>query len=183
MASSHSGELLSQRRKLSSARGRGWQASRNREMRGGGCGAGVAGARLDMRRYRADGTKSGALRSLCSKLNLTGNAPMNAKVDSLSKTVSSGISQAQDTANDTLDSAKRTMDHAIDRGKDLASDAASAANNALKSAKHAGSELANSASGLASEIQAMAQKNPLTMMIGAVLAGVVMGMMVRGSRD
>jgi hypothetical protein len=108
---------------------------------------------------------------------------MNANVDSLSKTVSSGIAQAQDKANDTLDSAKRTVDNAIDRGKNLESDAASAANDALRSAKNASSELADSASGWASEIQNMAQKNPLTMMIGAVLAGVVMGMMVRGSRD
>ena len=89
---------------------------------------------------------------------------MNAKVDSLSKTVSSGIAQAQaqDRANDTLVSAKRTMDQRIDRGKELASDAASTANDALRSAKHASSELAESASGLASELQAMTRKNPLT---------------------
>ena len=109
---------------------------------------------------------------------------MNAKVDSLSKTVSSGIAQAQaqDKANDTLVSAKRTMDQRIDRGKELASDAASTANDALRSAKHASSELAESASGLASELQAMTRKNPLTTVIGAVAIGVVMGMMVRGSR-
>jgi len=77
---------------------------------------------------------------------------MNAKVDSLSKTVSSGIAQAQaqDKANDTLVSAKRTMDQRIDRGKELASDAASTANDALRSARHASSELAESASGLVS---------------------------------
>jgi ElaB/YqjD/DUF883 family membrane-anchored ribosome-binding protein len=107
---------------------------------------------------------------------------MNAKVDTFSKTVSSGIAQAQDKANETLDSAKRTMDHSIDRGKELASDAASTANDALKSARHAGSELAESASGLASELEAITRKNPLTTVIGAVAIGVVMGMMVRSSR-
>jgi hypothetical protein len=92
------------------------------------------------------------------EIELNGDLPMNAKVDSLSKTVSSGIAQAQDKANDTLDSAKRTMDHTIDRGKELASDAASTANDALRSARHASSELAESASGLASELQAMTPK-------------------------
>jgi ElaB/YqjD/DUF883 family membrane-anchored ribosome-binding protein len=121
-------------------------------------------------------------RSLCSKANTTGTVPMNAKVDSLGKTVSSGIAQAQEKANDTLDSAKRTMDHTIDRGKELASDAASTANDALRLARDAGSELAESASGLASELEAMTRKNPLTTVIGAVAIGVVMGMMVRGSR-
>jgi ElaB/YqjD/DUF883 family membrane-anchored ribosome-binding protein len=107
---------------------------------------------------------------------------MNAKVDSLGKTVSSGIAQVQDKATDTLDSAKRTVDQTIDRGKELASDAAGTANDALKSAKHAGSELAESASGLAWELQAMTRKNPLTTVIGAVAIGVLMGMMARGSR-
>jgi ElaB/YqjD/DUF883 family membrane-anchored ribosome-binding protein len=111
-----------------------------------------------------------------------GTFPMNANVDSLSKTVSSGITQAQDKATEALDSAKRTVDHTIDRGKELASDAANTANHALKSAKHASSELADSASGLASELQAMTRKNPLTTVIGAVAIGVLMGMMVRGSR-
>jgi hypothetical protein len=66
--------------------------------------------------------------------------------------------------------------------KELGSDASKAANNALESVPHTGSDLADSASGLASEIQAMARNNLLTMTIGAVLAGVVIGMMSGGSR-
>jgi ElaB/YqjD/DUF883 family membrane-anchored ribosome-binding protein len=70
-------------------------------------------------------------------------------------------------------SAMDAMDGAVDRGKAMVSDAGAAASDMAESATQ-------QIKTFASEIEGMARRNPLGTVAGAVIVGVIIGMMARG---
>jgi ElaB/YqjD/DUF883 family membrane-anchored ribosome-binding protein len=65
------------------------------------------------------------------------------------------------------------MDGAVDRGKAMVSDAGAAASDMAESATQ-------QIKTFASEIEGVARRNPLGTVAGAVIVGVIIGMMARG---
>jgi len=82
-------------------------------------------------------------------------------------------SQPSETITDTIDSVKNTVGDAIDRGQAAVSQATAAASDMAKSASH-------QITTFASELEAMTKRNPLGILAGAVLAGVLIGVLARG---
>ena len=82
-------------------------------------------------------------------------------------------SQPSETITDTIDSVKNTVGDAIDRGQAAVSQATAAAGDMAKSASH-------QVTTLASELEAMTKRNPLGILAGAVMAGVLIGFLARG---
>ena len=78
-----------------------------------------------------------------------------------------------DTALGAVDSVKNTVGDAVDRGE-----------AAVKQATAADSDMTKSASQqvttFASELEAMTKRNPLGTLAGAVIAGVLIGVLARG---
>jgi ElaB/YqjD/DUF883 family membrane-anchored ribosome-binding protein len=72
-----------------------------------------------------------------------------------------------------VDSAVNTMEGAVDRGKAMASDAGAAASDMAESATQ-------QIKTFASELEGMARRNPLGTVAGAVIVGVLIGLMARG---
>jgi ElaB/YqjD/DUF883 family membrane-anchored ribosome-binding protein len=72
-----------------------------------------------------------------------------------------------------VDSAINTMEGAVDRGKAMASDAGAVASDMAESATQ-------QMKTFASELEAMARRNPLGTVAGAVIVGVLIGLMARG---
>jgi ElaB/YqjD/DUF883 family membrane-anchored ribosome-binding protein len=72
-----------------------------------------------------------------------------------------------------VDSAVKSMDEAVDRGKAMVSDAGAAASDMAESASQ-------QIKTFASELEGMARRNPLGTVAGAVIVGVLIGMMARG---
>jgi CHASE3 domain sensor protein len=72
-----------------------------------------------------------------------------------------------------VDSAVNAMDEAVDRGKAMASDAGAAASDMAEVATQ-------QIKTFASELEGMARRNPLGTVAGAVIVGVLIGMMARG---
>jgi ElaB/YqjD/DUF883 family membrane-anchored ribosome-binding protein len=72
-----------------------------------------------------------------------------------------------------VDSAVDAMDGAVDRGKAMVSDAGAAASDMAESASQ-------QIKTFASELEGMARRNPLGTVAGAVIVGVLIGMMARG---
>jgi ElaB/YqjD/DUF883 family membrane-anchored ribosome-binding protein len=78
-----------------------------------------------------------------------------------------------DTARSAIEATKDTMADAMDRGQAAVSQAGTAASDMADSATH-------QMKTFASELDAMAKRNPLGTLAGAVIAGVLIGVMVRG---
>jgi ElaB/YqjD/DUF883 family membrane-anchored ribosome-binding protein len=72
-----------------------------------------------------------------------------------------------------VDSAVKSMDEAVDRGRAMVSDAGEAASDMAESASQ-------QIKTFASELEGMARRNPLGTVAGAVIVGVLIGMMARG---
>jgi hypothetical protein len=82
-------------------------------------------------------------------------------------------SQPSETITDTIDSVKNTVGDAIDRGQAAVSQATGAAGDMAKSASH-------QITTFALELEAMTKRNPLGILAGAVMAGVLIGVLARG---
>jgi ElaB/YqjD/DUF883 family membrane-anchored ribosome-binding protein len=78
-----------------------------------------------------------------------------------------------DTARSTVDSVRNTVGEAVDRGQAAVSKAGAAANEMAESA-------AQQAKTFASELEGMTRRNPLGALAGAVMAGVLIGILARG---
>ena len=85
-------------------------------------------------------------------------------------------SQASDTLADAargaVDLAKSTVGDAVERGQAAVSHASAAAGDMAKSASQR-------ATTFASELEAMTKRNPLSILAGAVMAGVLIGALMR----
>ena len=79
------------------------------------------------------------------------------------------------SVGDAVDSAVNAMEGAVDRGKAMASDAGAAANDMAEIATH-------QIKTFASEIEGMARRNPLGTIAGAVIVGVLIGL-IAGNRS
>jgi ElaB/YqjD/DUF883 family membrane-anchored ribosome-binding protein len=77
-----------------------------------------------------------------------------------------------DAANSAIDSVKSTVGDAVDRGQAAFSQASAAANEMAGSAKQ-------QVTTFASELEAMTRRNPLGTVAGAVMAGVLIGLLAR----
>jgi ElaB/YqjD/DUF883 family membrane-anchored ribosome-binding protein len=86
-------------------------------------------------------------------------------------------SQLSDTITDTalgaVDSVKNTVGDAVDRGQAGVNHATAAASDMAKSASQ-------QVTTFASELEAMTKRNPLGTLAGAVIAGVLIGVLARG---
>jgi ElaB/YqjD/DUF883 family membrane-anchored ribosome-binding protein len=71
------------------------------------------------------------------------------------------------------DSAKNVMDDVVERGQAYAAQAGSAANEMAEAATH-------QVKTFASELEAMTRRNPLGTVAGAVVVGVLIGLLARG---
>jgi hypothetical protein len=78
-----------------------------------------------------------------------------------------------ETITDTIDSVKNSVGDAVDRGQAAVSLATAAAGDMAKSASH-------QITTFASELEAMTKRNPLGILAGAVMAGVLIGFLARG---
>jgi hypothetical protein len=78
-----------------------------------------------------------------------------------------------DAIAETIDSVKSSVVDAVDRGQAAVSQATTAAGDMAKSASH-------QVTTFASELEAMAKRNPLGTLAGAVMAGVLIGFLARG---
>ena len=78
-----------------------------------------------------------------------------------------------DTARSAIDSVKNTVGDAVDRGQAAVSQAGTAASEMAESATR-------QMTTFASELEAMAKRNPLGTLAGAVMVGVLIGFMARG---
>ena len=78
-----------------------------------------------------------------------------------------------DTARSAIDLAKNTVGGAVDRGQAAISQAGTAASEMAESATR-------QMTTFASELEAMAKRNPLGTLAGAVMAGVFIGFLMRG---
>jgi hypothetical protein len=89
----------------------------------------------------------------------------------------SKLSQPTDTITDTalgaVDSVKNTVGDAVDRGQVVVNHATAAASDMAKSASQ-------QVTTFASELEAMTKRNPLGTLAGAVIAGVLIGILARG---
>jgi ElaB/YqjD/DUF883 family membrane-anchored ribosome-binding protein len=90
-----------------------------------------------------------------------------------SSTIRSASDTMADTARDAVDAVKSKVGDALDRGQAAVSHASDTA-----------SEMAGTASRqvttFASELEAMAKRNPLGTIAGAVVVGVLIGLLARG---
>jgi CHASE3 domain sensor protein len=106
--------------------------------------------------------------------------PRRILVNTSSKPPASGattmVSQASDTlanaTHGTIDSVKTTVADTVDRGQAAISQAGKVASDMAKSASE-------QATTFASELEAMTKRNPLGILAGAVVAGVVIGSLMR----
>jgi hypothetical protein len=71
-----------------------------------------------------------------------------------------------DTANEAIDSVKNTVGDAVDRGQAAVNQATAAASDMAKSASQ-------QVTTFASELEAMTKRNPLGVLAGAVIVGVL----------
>jgi CHASE3 domain sensor protein len=78
-----------------------------------------------------------------------------------------------DTARGAVDAVKNTMSDAVDRGQHALSQASEAANEMMETATH-------QVKTFASELDAMAKRNPLGTIVGAVVIGILIGFLARG---
>jgi len=77
------------------------------------------------------------------------------------------------TALGAVDSMKNTIGDAVDRGQAVVNQATAAAGDVAKSASQ-------QVTTFASELEAMTKRNPLGTLAGAVIAGVLIGILARG---
>jgi ElaB/YqjD/DUF883 family membrane-anchored ribosome-binding protein len=100
-----------------------------------------------------------------------GNNPASPK-GSLSSTAGEAVDAVSDAASVAYDTAKSKVDETVKRGKAIASDASVTASDAVEAASQ-------QIRTVSSELEAMAKRNPLGTIIGAVVVGVLIGMMTR----
>jgi ElaB/YqjD/DUF883 family membrane-anchored ribosome-binding protein len=145
----------------------------------GECSSGEDGISRTVTRSSDFGTKDVALswQSMNSPLIL-GASSMNTSHKPYSPESSSSKPHQSsetlgDTARNAMDSVKNTVGDAVDRGQAAVSQAGAAANEMAESATQ-------QVKTFASELEAMAKRNPLGTVAGAVMVGVLIGFMARG---
>jgi len=111
-----------------------------------------------------ESTMSNAATAVRSDMSKAKNAASDAAEDT--------YASLSDAAEDAYDKAKGVATDALDWGKALASDAAAAAGEAGDAATH-------QVRTFVAEVDGMVRRNPLGTMAGAVIVGVLIGMMVR----
>ena len=110
---------------------------------------------------------------------------MNAKPYSVNQASSSRSSETiADTTRDAVDTVKAKVGEALDRGQAAVSHASDAASHMAETAAQQVSHMAESATQqvktFASELEAMARRNPLGTLAGALVVGVVVGILAHG---
>jgi ElaB/YqjD/DUF883 family membrane-anchored ribosome-binding protein len=98
-------------------------------------------------------------------------------MNSPTKPYSAGqLDNLADTARSAVDSVRNTVGDAVDRGQAAISQASAAANEMAESASQ-------QVTTFASEFAAMTRRNPLGALMGAAMAGVLVGFLARGRGD
>jgi ElaB/YqjD/DUF883 family membrane-anchored ribosome-binding protein len=88
-------------------------------------------------------------------------------------TIRSSSATMADTARDAVDAVKTKVGDAIDRGQ-------AAVSHASDTASEMAGTAARQVTPFASELEAMTKRNPLSTIAGAVVVGVLIGVLARG---